>query len=445
MNYIPNTDADRKKMMTAIGIASVDELFRDIPESAGQKDLPDLPPPMSEIELKRHMEELADKNCGGSKKISFLGAGAYNHYIPSVVKAVVSRSEFYTAYTPYQPEMSQGLLQAIYEYQSMICGLTGMDIANASLYDGATAMAEAAFLSANHTKRKEIIVSGTVNPLYRKVLRTYCAGAGLDMAEIGQESGTTSLEKLKSSVSDRTACVIVQHPNFFGRLEDVQEIEKICHKAGALFSVSIDPVSLGILDLPSGYGADIATGEGQPLGNPLNFGGPYLGIFAVKKELARLVPGRIVGQTTDHGGKRGFVLTLQTREQHIRREKATSNICSNEALAALAAAVYLAAMGKKGLKRAAEICAERADHAKKLIASLKGFSVLFDGPGFKEFCVRGPKPAAEINAALEKNGIIGGLDLEKDYPELKNTALLCFTEMTSKQDIDKLISALKNA
>ncbi|MCX5749852.1 MAG: aminomethyl-transferring glycine dehydrogenase subunit GcvPA [Candidatus Saganbacteria bacterium] len=444
MNYIPNTDEDRKKMFSSIGISSIEELFDDIPLSAREKQTVVLPKPMPEIELRGHMREQSEKNSNVRGKISFLGAGAYDHYIPSVVKAIVSRSEFYTAYTPYQPEISQGLLQAIYEYQSMICGLTGMGAANASLYDGATAIAEAAFLAVNHTKRKEIIISKTVNPLYRRVLETYCDGADLKVNVIDFENGTTNIEKLKNAVNDRTACVIVQHPNFFGCLEDVFETEKITHKSGALLAVSVDPISLGVLKPPSEYGADIVTGEGQCMGSPLNFGGPYLGVFAVKKELIRLLPGRIVGMTEDHDGKRGFVLTLQTREQHIRREKATSNICSNEALAALAAAVYLAAMGKKGIKLAGRICFERAGLAKKRIASLPGFSLCHSGHTFKEFCVKYPRSAAEVNYLLAGRSITGGLDLGKYYPEMKNSSLLCCTEKTSEKDIEKLVLALKD-
>lgn len=430
-------------MLSATGISSIDDLFQDIPLQVKLSKPLDLPDPLSESELKKEIIEISKRNS--TQYTSFLGAGAYNHYIPSIVRHITQRSEFYTAYTPYQAEISQGMLQAIYEYQSMMCRLTGMDASNASMYDGATALSEAAFLACNFTKRKEIIISKTVHPEYRTVLNTYCEGAKIDVIEIDFSDGTANLEKLKSAVTDKAACIIIQHPNFFGCLEDVFEIEKIAHAVNALFITSIDPVSLGILKKPRDYGADIVVGEGQCLGNPLNFGGPYLGIFAAKKEFIRYMPGRIVGVTQDSQNRRGFVLTLQTREQHIRRERATSNICSNEALCALAASIYLSAIGKSGLEKTAKMCLNRVQYAKNEISKIKGYEITFSAPFFKEFAVKLPHSADEINKKLLNEQIIGGLDLERFYPELKNHMLICATEMISKSDIDKLSRLLKLA
>lgn len=444
MSYIPNTDEDRASILSSIGVDSIEELFSDIPSAVKETSLPKLDEGMDEIGLMRHMKALAGQNTIVSDKISFLGGGVYNHFIPSVVKHITSRSEFYTAYTPYQPEISQGILQAIYEYQTMICDLTGMVSANASHYDGATALAEAALLSCNYTGRKKIVVSNAVNPNYRKVIETYLNGAEIEIVYCGFSEGTTDINKLKTLIDDKTASVVVQNPNFFGCIEEVFEIGEAAHSKGALFILSIDMISLGMLKKPSEYGADIVTAEGQPLGNKMSFGGPLLGIFAVKKELTRYMPGRIVGLTSDKNGKRGFVLTLQTREQHIRREKATSNICSNQTLCALAAAVYLSAIGKNGLSNAANICLNRASYAKEKISGLKGISLWSKAPTFKEFVIKLPKDAGSVNKHLLSKNIIGGIDLEKFYPEMKNCMLLCFTEMNSKEDIDCLITALKD-
>ena len=444
MNYIPNTDFDRKEMLEACGFGSLQDLFPDIPKSLKNKCDISLPDRLGEMELARELKDLSRKNKDVSQKICFLGAGAYNHFIPAVVKHIVSRSEFYTAYTPYQPEISQGILQAIYEYQTMICHLTGMDAANASMYDGATAMAEAALLCASYTERKEVLVSGTVNPLYRQVLSTYANGTELTVKEAAFKNGITKLESIKKSISANTACVIIQQPNFFGYLEQVSDLARTAHENGALFVVVADPISLAVLNSPKEYGADIVVGEGQPLGNPLNFGGPYLGIFAAKKEFLRYMPGRLVGKTQDSNGKPGFVLTLQTREQHIRREKATSNICSNEALCALAACVYMTAMGSKGMRAIAQACLKNAASLRDKLASINGFSVPFDPPFFKEFVIKTPKPVKEINKILSERGIIGGLDLERFYPELKDHMLLCTTEMNCSQDLEALVTVLKN-
>ncbi len=443
MNYIPNTPADAAQELLAIGIKSVDELFLDIPKELRNKPIVGLPQPLNELELTRELKRMSQKNVTVEQKISFLGAGAYNHFIPAVVKHVTGRSEFYTAYTPYQAEMSQGMLQAIYEYQSMICALTGMDASNASLYDGATAVAEAAFLCCNSTGRNEVIVSESVNPAYTKVLKTYAKGSDIKIITAPINGGVTDIAQLKKLITEHTAGLILQHPNFFGCLEDVHSAEKLIHDAGGLFVVSADPISLGVLEAPGNYGADIYAAEGQSLGIHLSFGGPYLGLFAVKSKLLRLMPGRVVGKTTDHSGNAGFTLTLQTREQHIRREKATSNICSNEALCALAAAVYMSAMGKKGMQDVSKTCLEHAEYAKGLIAKLPGFSIAFAAPSYKEFVVKLPQSAQEVNKKLFQKDIIGGFDLSRYYPEMKNMMLFAFTEMNLKEDIEKLVAALQ--
>jgi glycine dehydrogenase subunit 1 len=436
MSYVPNTDQDRKKMLETLGFSSTEELFADVPEKVKLKKPLALPFPLSEPELLEELKEYSNKNTGREKLISFLGAGSYNHFIPSLVKHITSRSEFYTAYTPYQPEISQGVLQSIFEYQSLICRLTGMDVANASMYDGATALAEAASLAIHYSNRKEIVVSGAVHPHYLEVLRTYATGAGWEIKEIPFDNALTTQDPL-GLVSEKTAAVILAQPNFFGSIENVSGLADKINAKGALLIVSVDPISLGLLSPPGAYGTDIVTGEGQALGSPVNFGGPGLGIFAVKQDLMRLIPGRLVGQTVDTDGKRGFVLTLQGREQHIRREKAFSNICSNEALLALAACVYLSAMGKQGLKRVAELCLQKASYLKKLL----GHPV--QSHTFKEFVVRLKKPAKEVNAALLKENIIGGLDLGRCYPELKDHLLICVTEVLAKKDLEKFAAKIR--
>jgi len=448
MSYVPHTDVDRRAMLQAIGVESVEELFADIPAHVRFPRL-DLPAPMSELEVVRLMRELAGQNADLERYACFLGAGAYRHFVPAVVDHILSRGEFYTAYTPYQPEVSQGTLTAIYEYQSLVCRLTGMEVANASMYDGSTSLAEAALMAARVTRRDKIVVSRAVHPEYRAVVRTYTQGVGLDIVEAGyrppgiQDSGVTDLDQTRRLVDSETAAVIVQYPNFFGCLEELGELVEIAHGAGALLVVSADPIALGLLKPPGEFGADIVTGEGQALGNPLSFGGPYLGLFATRMEYVRQMPGRVIGRTTDTQGRRGFVMTLQTREQHIRREKATSNICTNEALVALAATVYLAAMGKGGLRRAAELCYHRAHYAAGRVAGLEGYQLPFEAPFFKEFAVRLPGPAAQINRHLFDRQIVGGYDLSHDYPELGHAMLLCVTEMNPKEEIDRLVEALR--
>ena len=413
MKYIPNTQKDQEKMLKSIKKSSVHELFADIPEKGQLKKEIALPSPLSEPELLEELKKASAKNKPASQ---FLGGGSYNHFIPSVVKHIISRSEFYAAYTPYQAEISQGILQVIYEYQSMLCELTGMDVANASMYDGATALAEAALLACRATRKTQIVVSTAVHPDYRRVLKTYAKGADLELceADFNTKTGQTSFS------FNSPACVILQQPNFFGIIEKIDGLADVIHKRGALFIVCADPISLGILKAPGDYGADIVVGVGQSLGNPQSFGGPGLGIFAVKRPFMRQMPGRVAGQTTDKEGKRGFCLTLQTREQHIRREKAPSNICSNEALAALAATVYLSVMGKTGLRRVAELCLQKAKYLKN---KFKG-QLAFSAPTFKEFVVKTDKKI--------------GLDLEQFYSELKDCRLICVTELTKKEEMDKI-------
>jgi glycine dehydrogenase subunit 1 len=435
MPYIPHSEADRQAMLAAVGVRSVEELFAGVPERVRFPEL-DLPAALSEIEVRRELEGLAAANLATANVPCFLGAGAYRHYVPAVVDAVLRRGEFTTAYTPYQPEISQGTLQAIFEYQTMICALTGMEVSNASHYDGATATAEAAITAVNvhRLKRRKVVVSPFLHPEYRAVVRTYTQGMGLEIGEL--EVGSWRLD-------EETACVIVQYPDFLGRVEDLMPLAEATRAVGAHLIVAANPVALGLLKPPGAFGADIVVGEGQGLGAGLNFGGPYLGFFATKMEHVRRMAGRLVGQTVDAAGKRGFVLTLSTREQHIRREKATSNICTNQGLVALAAAVYMAALGKCGMRRVAELCYHKAHYAAEQIAGLKGYTVLQDQPFFNEFAVRCPRPVAEINGRLlEDWGIIGGYDLGRDYPHLQDHMLLCVTEMNPREEIDLLVKAL---
>ncbi len=445
MSYIPNTDADRAAMLSAIGKTSIDDLFADVPAGKRFPRL-DLLPALSEIELRRYFQSVAEQNLDASHSLNFLGAGAYQHFIPAVINHLILRGEFYSAYTPYQPEVSQGTLTAIYEYQTLICQLTGMDVANASMYDGSTAAAEAALMAARLTHRDKIVVSSLVHPEYREVLATFTQGLGLPIVSVPPaRSGVTDLDALRSSVDDQTACVIVQYPNFFGVVEDLAAAGEIAHARGALLIVDVDPIALGLLKPPGDFGADIVVGDGQAMGWGLNFGGPYLGLFVCRKEHMRQMPGRLVGKTVDSQGRRGFVLTLQAREQHIRREKATSNICTNEALMALAATVYLALMGKNGLQRAAQLCYHKAHYAAEQIAKLDGYALAFPRPFFKEFAVRTPRPVRAIDDSLLQRGIIGGYDLSRAYPDQPNTMLLCVTELHAKEDIDRLVAALCEA
>jgi len=441
--YVPGTREDRQQILSRLGLGSIEELFQDIPDEIVLKRPLSIGKALSELEIAKLLRSMGSLNASAEEFPCFLGAGAYDHFIPSSVRYAVSRSEFYTAYTPYQPEISQGTLQAIFEYQSMICAITGMDISNASLYDGASGAAEAAFMAVDATRRNKIIVSETVNPEYRRVLNTYMGFRGFEVVSMEMENGITGLQRLEDAIDGKTAAVIVQSPNFFGIIEDTENIERIVHKHNALMIMIVDPVSLGLLKSPGELGADIAVGEGQSLGNPLSFGGPYLGFIACTKALTRRMPGRIVGETRDKNGGRGFVSTLQTREQHIRREKASSNICSNEALNALAACVYLAAMGKSGLREAAEQCYHKAHYLKEQLTKTGKFRLAFNAPFFKEFAVSGSIDPEKAGSALLNEGIIGGYDLSRDYPALKNTILYCVTEKRTRAEIDKLVRALE--
>ncbi|WP_339210103.1 aminomethyl-transferring glycine dehydrogenase subunit GcvPA [Aeribacillus sp. FSL K6-8210] len=440
--YLPMTETDRKEMLEAIGVESIDDLFADIPESVRYKGKYNIKAQKPETELFRELSQLAAKNKDVKTNVSFLGAGVYDHYIPAIVDHVISRSEFYTAYTPYQPEISQGELQAIFEFQTMICELTGMDVANSSMYDGGTALAEAALLAAGQTKKKKVLVSQTVHPEMRDVLKTYAKGQNVEVVEIPYRNGVTDVEALKEMMNAEVASVIVQHPNFFGQLEPLHQIEEISHSEKSLLIVSSNPLALGVLSPPGSFGADIVVGDVQPFGIPMSFGGPTCGYFAVKKELMRKIPGRLVGQTVDEEGKRGFVLTLQAREQHIRRDKATSNICSNQALNALASSVAMTALGKTGVKEMAYQNIQKANYAKKMFEK-KGFSIPFQGPMFNEFVVKLSKPVSLANKKLLEKGIIGGYDLGRTYPELEKHMLVAVTELRSKEEIDLFVNELE--
>lgn len=441
--YLPNTVEDKNEMMKTIGIESIEELFADIPEKVRFKGELKLKKALSEPEVIKELTRMASNNSNSKDFTSFLGAGVYEHYIPSVVDHVISRSEFYTAYTPYQPEISQGELQAIFEFQTMISELTGMDLANSSMYDGHTSLAEAAMMSAGQTKKKTILASKAIHPEALDVLKTNAKGQNLTVIEIEIENGVTSLTDLKNKYDDDTACVLVQYPNFFGNIENLAEIEKITHSGKGLFVVSSNPLALGALVPPGKFGADIVVGDAQPFGISPQFGGPHCGYFATTTKLMRKVPGRLIGQTTDDKGQRGFVLTLQAREQHIRRDKATSNICSNQALMALSAAVAMSALGKAGIKEMAIQNIQKANYAKQAFIK-KGFSVQFANNAiFNEFVVKLSKPVNEVNEMLLQQGIIGGYDLGRNYPELANHMLLAITELRTKAEIDRLLEALE--
>ncbi|WP_102345618.1 aminomethyl-transferring glycine dehydrogenase subunit GcvPA [Bacillus sp. Marseille-P3661] len=439
--YLPMTEEDKHHMLQTIGVNSIDQLFEDIPDEVRFKGELKLAPSLSEPELLKKLQKLAANNSDIKRYISFLGAGVYEHYIPTIVDHVISRSEFYTAYTPYQPEISQGELQAIFEYQTMICELTGMDVANSSMYDGGTALAEAAVLSSVHTKRKKVLVSKSVHPEYRLVLETYAKGQQLEIVEIEIKNGITNLQDLESNIDNDSACFIVQYPNFFGQIEYLQEIEKVVHRQKAMFIVSCNPLALGILTPPGQFCADIVIGDAQPFGIPPQFGGPHCGFFAVTKKLMRKIPGRLVGQTVDEEGRRGFVLTLQAREQHIRREKATSNICSNQALNALAAAVAMSAIGKKGIREMAYQNISKAQYAIKCFKQ-SGFEMVFSGPLFNEFVIDCKYPVKNVNQHLYKQGIIGGYDLGQAYEGFSNYMLIAVTELRTKAEIDMLVSGM---
>jgi glycine dehydrogenase subunit 1 len=443
MSFIPNTDADRTAMLEAVGVGSVAELFHDVPAEHRFPRI-DLPSPLSEQEVLSELDAMSRKNADCGAHPCFLGAGAYRHFIPSVVDFVISRSEFATAYTPYQPEISQGTLQAIFEYQSMIARLTGMEVSNASHYDGATSTAEAVIMALNvaQGQKRRVVLSAGVHPQYRAVVRTYTQGMKLELRGDDADSGVDELALMCDSA---TACVVVQNPDFFGRIIPPRSLASLAekvHACGALLVAAVNPISLGLLVPPGDSGVDVAVGEGQALGNTLSFGGPYLGFFAFRREHVRKSSGRIAGETVDRSGRRGFVFTLSTREQHIRMEKATSNICTNQSLNALAAAAYLALMGPGGLRKVAELCWHKAHYAAQRIAQLPGYKV-HTGEFFNEFVLRCPVSADEINRRLfQRHGIIGGYDFSSEFPGRAREMLLCCTEMNSREEIDHLVTAL---
>jgi glycine dehydrogenase subunit 1 len=445
MTYIPISPGERDAMLATIGVKSLEDLFRDVPVKRRFPKL-DLPPALTEMEAAAELQELAFGNEEvRGELVSFLGAGAYNHYIPSAVDHILRRGEFYTAYTPYQPEVSQGTLQAMFEYQSLISSLTGMEVSNASHYDGATAVAEAVNMAYAQFrgKRTQVVISPTVHPQYRAVLRTYIQGMGMtlvgDDARADLESGPALLGGM---VDAETALVIVQYPDFFGRIYDYTALIEAAHAQGALVCVAANPTALALLKTPGEMGADIVVGEGQPLGIPLSFGGPYLGFFTTRRQYVHKMSGRLVGETVDNRGQRAYVLTLTAREQHIKRERATSNICTNEGLMALASAVYLALLGQTGLRQVAELCYHKAHYAAGQLSKIPGFGLCFADPYFHEFSLCCPRPVAELNAHLLEHGILGGYDLGQDYPALKDHMLIAVTEMNTKDEIDALVSVL---
>ncbi|HAV10182.1 MAG TPA: aminomethyl-transferring glycine dehydrogenase subunit GcvPA [Dehalococcoidia bacterium] len=427
--YVPNVDADRQEMLKAIGVSTVDELFKDVPKKFLNAEFK-LPPPLSELELKEKLRQIASKNVNTEEYACFLGAGFYQHFIPSVIHHVTGRSEFYTAYTPYQAEASQGTLQSIYEYQSMICQLTGMEISNASMYECGSAAAEAALMACRITKRNKVVVLSTVNPRYYEVISTYTREHGIELERVDAASAV--------KLGQDYACLIVQYPTFLGYFEDLGSSVQTAHESGALLVAIASPFALAMYKSPGSYGADIVVGEGQALGNPMSFGGPGLGFFACRNEYLRQMPGRLVGKTVDSDGQPGFVLTISTREQHIKRERATSNICTNEGLVALATMVYIATLGEQGLRHVAELCYHKAHYAEKELSKLKGYSSAFNKPFFNEFVLRCPREPRLINEALFEQKIIGGLDISNIIP---NGMLICVTEVNTKADIDRLVKA----
>ncbi|HUP26896.1 MAG TPA: aminomethyl-transferring glycine dehydrogenase subunit GcvPA [Chloroflexia bacterium] len=438
MVYTPNTEAQRQEMLESIGLNKVEDLYREVPPSVLDPKI-DLPEPLSEPEIMAEMRRLSELNADSAHYATFLGAGSYNHYSPSAVYRIMSRSEFYTAYTPYQPELSQGTLQQIYEFQTLICQLTGMDVANASMYDAASALGEAAVMASAVTRRKQVIISPKAHPEHKAVLRTYAGNHGIEVIERDANIGQAA------ELGGDVACVVVQQPNFLGEIRDLTGLADKVHEAGAMLIVIFDPISLGMLKSPGEVDADIAIGEGQSLGVPMSFGGPYLGLLATKDKYVRQMPGRLAGMTKDTEGRRGFVLTLQTREQHIRREKATSNICTNEGLMAVAATAYMCLMGPQGLKRVAELCYQRSHYLSKRIAALPGYKIISREPFFKEFAVQTPIPPAELNHRLLEQKIIGGLDISgtAEIDGAENAWLLCVTELNTREQLDALVSALE--
>ncbi len=438
MPYTYNTPAQQDEMLAAIGAASIDELFSSIPASMQLKRALDLPPALGEMELTAHMQELARQNTAVSQSTCFMGAGSYDHFVPAVIDTLASRGEFYTSYTPYQPEVSQGNLQVMFEYQTLICQLTGMDVSNASLYDGGSAAVEAMLMAISITRRSDkVVVLESVHPEYRQIIETYFATIGTEVITV------SAAEQLQDALDDQTAAVLVQSPNFFGNVEDLTSLAEQVHAAGALLVCSVDPISLGILKRPGDAGVDIVVAEGQSLGTPLLYGGPYLGIMACREEFVRRLPGRIAGQTVDQQGNRCWVLTLQTREQHIRREKATSNICTNQGLFALRAAIYLSVMGPEGMGDVADLCLQKAHYAQQQLTNLDRFEAVSDRPFFKEFVIRDKEN--DVNGLLQKAedfNLLAGVALGRWYPELEDCLLIAVTEKRTKDEINQLVEVL---
>jgi glycine dehydrogenase subunit 1 len=445
MRYIPNTPAQQREMLALIGAGSIDDLLVRVPAKTRLSRPLELPAPLAEHDLVQHLRRLAAQNADADSYVCFLGAGSYDHTIPSPINHLISRGEFFTAYTPYQPEASQGTLRSIYEYQTMIAELTGMDVANASIYDGGSALAEAALMAHSVTGREAIAVSAGVHPLYQRVAKTYAVGPALTMTRIPLDGGVTALDAATAAISADTAALVIQSPNFYGCLEDVAAAADVAHAAGALLIVVADPVNLGVLEPPGSSGADIVVGEGQGLGVPMSFGGPHLGVFATRNELVRRMPGRLVGATVDLEGRRGFVLTLQTREQHIRREKATSNICTNVALCALMATIHTAILGTQGLIRVGQLSAAKAHYAADVLGGIPGVRLRFETPFLKEFTLELPKSPERVVRRLLKDRILGGVPLGQFDRGLRNCLLIAVTEKRSRDEIDRLAVALQRA
>jgi glycine dehydrogenase subunit 1 len=446
MSYVPNTRQEQQAMLEHLGLSSIEDLLETVPDNVRLERPLALPPARSEPDLKRLLSNMAARNKNLDTTIAFLGAGTYDHAIPSIVPHLQNRSEFVTSYTPYQPEVSQGMLQAIYEFQTMVCQVTGLDIANASLYDGSTALVEAVLLALGPGGRGEVVISTGVDPQYRRVLQTYAFARGFNVKEVAVQNGVTSIEALDAAVSPTTAAVVIQQPNFFGCVEDVHAIEAIAHKGKALFVTTItEPASLGILTPPGAYGADIAVGEMMSFGNTMSYGAPALGFMAAKQKFMRLLPGRLVGQTIEEGTSKqtGYVLTLQTREQHIRRERATSNICTNQSLLAVGATIFLAALGKQGFREMSELCLQKAHYAFRQITAIPGFEAAFSSPFFDEFVIKLPVSSDRLQQHFEQIGMLGGYPLDTSYPGMENCMLFCVTETRTKEDIDLLVNALK--
>jgi glycine dehydrogenase subunit 1 len=444
MTYIPISPKERDAMLKTIGVKSLDDLFEAVPAKHRFPEL-DLPPALTEMEAAAELQELSDSNESVRDLISFLGAGMYNHYIPAVIDHMLRRGEFYTAYTPYQPEISQGTLQGIFEYQSLMCALTGMELSNASHYDGATAAAEAVNLAFAQFrgKRTKVVVSPSVHPQYRAVIRTYTQGMGVEIVGETATNLESGPEALTSQIDDKTCLVIVQYPDFFGRIYDYTKLIEDAHGKGALVCIVANPTALALLKTPGEMGADVVVGEGQPLGLPMWYGGPSLGFFTTSKKYVHKMAGRLVGETVDNRGQRAYVLTLTAREQHIKRERATSNICSNQGLLALGSAIYMSVLGKTGMRQVADLCYQKAHYAAETLSKTPGYGLCFSDPFFHEFSLCCPKPVAEINAHLLDHGILGGYDLSQDYPSLPNHMLIAVTEMNTKEEIDTLAGILE--